>query len=58
MRTVRIVVGVRLVEGETDAGAANTEDIGPIQEYDRRVANGLLRNDEHQRGKGSGRLSW
>ncbi|EAQ87638.1 hypothetical protein CHGG_04257 [Chaetomium globosum CBS 148.51] len=28
----------------------NTEDIGPIQEYDRRVANGLLRNDEHQRG--------
>ncbi|KAK1836895.1 protein AFG1 [Podospora conica] len=28
----------------------NTEDIGPIQEYDRRVAHGLLRNDEHQRG--------
>ncbi|KAL2164876.1 hypothetical protein VTH06DRAFT_172 [Thermothelomyces fergusii] len=26
------------------------EDIGPIQEYDRRVASGLLRDDEHQRG--------
>jgi protein AFG1 len=30
---------------------ANTEDIGPIQEYDRRVASGVLRNDEHQRGE-------
>jgi len=29
----------------------NTEDIGPIQEYDRRVASGVLRNDEHQRGE-------
>ncbi|KAL2022874.1 hypothetical protein VTK56DRAFT_4405 [Thermocarpiscus australiensis] len=28
----------------------NPEDIGPIQEYDRRVARGLIRNDEHQRG--------
>ncbi|KAK5654516.1 hypothetical protein OQA88_7145 [Cercophora sp. LCS_1] len=28
----------------------NTEDIGPIQEYDRRVDLGLIRNDEHQRG--------
>ncbi|KAK3318864.1 AFG1-like ATPase-domain-containing protein [Apodospora peruviana] len=28
----------------------NTDDIGPIQEYDRRVDNGLIRNDEHQRG--------
>lgn len=28
----------------------NADDIGPIQEYDRRVDNGLLRNDEHQRG--------
>ncbi|KAK4240539.1 AFG1-like ATPase-domain-containing protein [Achaetomium macrosporum] len=38
-------------DGRADAGpTANTEDIGPIQEYDRRVANGLLRNDEHQRG--------
>ena len=26
------------------------EDIGPIQEYDLRVASGRLRNDEHQRG--------
>ncbi|KAM7186165.1 AFG1-like ATPase domain containing protein [Naviculisporaceae sp. PSN 640] len=29
---------------------ANTDDIGPIQEYDRRVAAGLIRNDNHQRG--------
>lgn len=29
----------------------NTEDIGPIQEYDRRVQLGLIRNDEHQRGE-------
>lgn len=28
----------------------NHEDIGPIQEYDRRVEAGLIRNDEHQRG--------
>ncbi|KAI1345048.1 AFG1-like ATPase [Xylariaceae sp. FL0016] len=26
------------------------DDIGPIQEYDRRVAEGRLREDEHQRG--------
>lgn len=30
--------------------ADEVEDIGPIQEYYRRVASGLLRNDEHQRG--------
>ncbi|KAF6813710.1 AFG1-like ATPase [Colletotrichum sojae] len=42
---------------EADGGSAraNTEtvkrdDFGPIQEYDRRVDNGILRNDEHQRG--------
>lgn len=29
----------------------NSDDIGPIQEYDRRVAAGRLRNDEHQRGR-------
>ncbi|KAK4099280.1 hypothetical protein N658DRAFT_498654 [Parathielavia hyrcaniae] len=29
---------------------ANPGDIGPIQEYDRRVDSGVLRNDEHQRG--------
>ncbi|KAL0472080.1 AFG1-like ATPase domain-containing protein [Neurospora intermedia] len=29
---------------------ANPENLGPIQEYDRRVANGELRNDDHQRG--------
>lgn len=26
-------------------------DFGPIQEYDRRVEAGQLRNDEHQRGE-------
>jgi protein AFG1 len=26
------------------------DDFGPLQEYDRRVNQGLLRNDEHQRG--------
>jgi protein AFG1 len=37
---------------KTDGRAtANVEDIGPIQEYDRRVDSGLLRNDEHQRGR-------
>ncbi|KAJ4289423.1 ATPase [Collariella sp. IMI 366227] len=36
--------------GQADVRQANVEDIGPIQEYDRRVASGLLRNDEHQRG--------
>ncbi|KAK4159834.1 AFG1-like ATPase-domain-containing protein [Cladorrhinum sp. PSN259] len=30
--------------------AENVEDIGPIQEYDRRVEAGRLRNDQHQRG--------
>lgn len=50
--------GVGMVEGKTDADTANTEDIGPIQEYDRRVANGLLRNDEHQRGEGSPPAEW
>ncbi|KAL8391823.1 hypothetical protein RB595_002142 [Gaeumannomyces hyphopodioides] len=28
----------------------NRDDIGPMQEYDRRVDEGLLRDDEHQRG--------
>ncbi|KAL2278626.1 hypothetical protein FJTKL_14344 [Diaporthe vaccinii] len=28
----------------------NHDDFGPIQEYDRRVAEGRLKNDEHQRG--------
>lgn len=28
----------------------NEDDFGPIQEYDRRVAEGRLKNDEHQRG--------
>lgn len=29
----------------------NNDDIGPMQEYDRRVAEGRLRNDEHQRSE-------
>ena len=33
------------------SSAVNTDDIGPIQEYDRRVDAGLIRNDNHQRGK-------
>jgi len=28
----------------------NQDDIGPIELYDRRVAEGRLKNDEHQRG--------
>ncbi|KEZ41392.1 hypothetical protein SAPIO_CDS7516 [Scedosporium apiospermum] len=28
----------------------NNDDIGPIQEYEARVAQGTLRNDDHQRG--------
>ncbi|KAI5922545.1 AFG1-like ATPase [Camillea tinctor] len=36
---------------EAPFGNAQTpDDLGPIQEYDRRVAEGRLRNDEHQRG--------
>ncbi len=31
--------------------AVNHDDIGPIQEYDRRVDSGFLRNDEQQRGE-------
>ncbi|KAI0459470.1 AFG1-like ATPase [Xylaria acuta] len=30
--------------------AESPDDVGPIQEYDRRVAAGRLREDEHQRG--------
>jgi hypothetical protein len=33
----------------------NPDDRGPMQEYDDRVAQGRLRDDEHQRGRG---LSW
>jgi hypothetical protein len=29
----------------------NHDDIGPLQEYDSRVDSGMLRNDEHQRGR-------
>ncbi|KAL2876393.1 ATPase [Colletotrichum sp. CLE4] len=34
----------------TEGNRAANDDHGPIQEYDRRVDNGILRNDEHQRG--------
>ena len=30
--------------------AVNSDDRGPMMEYDRRVADGRLRDDEHQRG--------
>ena len=30
---------------------SKTDGRGPLEEYDRRVEEGLLRNDEHQRGK-------
>lgn len=29
----------------------SVESWGPLEEYDRRVAAGILRNDEHQRGE-------
>lgn len=29
----------------------NLDDRGPLDEYDDRVANGRLRDDEHQRGR-------
>lgn len=29
----------------------NEKDVGPAEEYDRRVEEGLLKNDEHQRGE-------
>ena len=32
-------------------GSASRDGTGPIHEYDTRVSRGLLRNDEHQRGK-------
>jgi protein AFG1 len=34
-----------------DKSLVNRDDIGPIQEYDRRVLEGRLKNDEHQRGE-------
>ena len=38
-------------EASDGPGTVNHDDIGPMQEYDRRVEDGLLRNDEHQRGE-------
>ncbi|ERT03203.1 hypothetical protein HMPREF1624_01509 [Sporothrix schenckii ATCC 58251] len=35
---------------EVNTAQATRDDIGPLQEYDRRVEAGRLRNDEHQRG--------
>jgi hypothetical protein len=36
----------------------NSDDRGPIQEYDERVAAGRLRNDEHQRGQHEDLMRW
>jgi protein AFG1 len=33
------------------AAPETREHLGPLQEYDRRVSLGILRNDEHQRGE-------
>ncbi|KAF4845713.1 Protein AFG1 [Colletotrichum siamense] len=38
------------VAAATEGSNVTRDDFGPIQEYDRRVDNGILRNDEHQRG--------
>ncbi|CAK7270516.1 ATPase [Sporothrix epigloea] len=35
---------------EANIAKPSRDDFGPLQEYDRRVKNGRLRNDEHQRG--------
>ncbi|PSR80159.1 AFG1-like ATPase-domain-containing protein [Coniella lustricola] len=48
--------GVSLASGKPAGVSAlkpptvNAQDLGPMQEYDRRVASGRLRNDPHQRG--------
>src|SRR5688572_5552865 len=34
----------------TAAGRPDSDSFGPLQEYDRRVETGKLKNDEHQRG--------
>ncbi|OLN97457.1 Protein AFG1 [Colletotrichum chlorophyti] len=38
------------VAAATEGNTSTRDSHGPIQEYDRRVDEGLLRNDEHQRG--------
>ncbi|KAF9870313.1 mitochondrial ATPase [Colletotrichum karsti] len=38
------------VAAATEGNSVTSDNFGPIQEYDRRVDNGILRNDEHQRG--------
>lgn len=35
---------------DANEGIANSEDQGPLKEYDDRVATGRLKDDEHQRG--------
>ncbi|KKA27657.1 hypothetical protein TD95_001254 [Thielaviopsis punctulata] len=42
--------GCRFASTGASAGAASPKVVGPIEEYDRRVAHGRLRNDPHQRG--------
>ena len=41
----------RTLATATTATETGTGQLGPLQEYDRRVEQGLLKNDEHQRGK-------
>lgn len=42
--------GIYVLVKPADLPPVNHDDFGPIQEYDRRVAEGRLKNDEHQRG--------
>ncbi|KAI1176703.1 AFG1-like ATPase [Nemania sp. FL0916] len=39
-----------IAPGSAEPIEPNDDDVGPIQEYDRRVAAGRLREDQHQRG--------
>lgn len=42
----------RYLESRADVSPlVNPDDRGPMQEYDDRVAQGRLRDDEHQRGR-------
>lgn len=41
----------RAIGKEADELTENSDDRGPIKEYDDRVAAGRLRDDDHQRGE-------
>ncbi|KAK4651929.1 ATPase [Podospora pseudocomata] len=47
---VPVEEGISLKEHGEVKEVRNEKDVGPAEEYDRRVEEGLLRNDEHQRG--------